>query len=319
MRKILFALFLISGLTFVNSCTTDFDLYAEYKDISIVYGLLDTSDDTSWVKITKAFTGPGNALLIAKNPDSSNYPYKLDVKLIGIKNGVELSPIVFDTLTLHNKRPGDSIFYFPDQLVYYAKTNLDQNAKYTLSIINFGKEVSAETPLVGDFIITTPNRFISFTNTNSKIEYGLAKNGKRYESFLVFNYKELAPGSDTVNKSMRWFIGTDNDNAGKQSYNGDLFYSNLEIELEDIPNVKRWAGPVNIIVSCGSEILNNYIEVNEADNSLLTEVPIYTNIVGGTGIFASRHTAFKNALLTPKSIEKLVEEYPDLGFQYPTK
>lgn len=319
MRKILIALFLISGLTFVNSCTTDFDLYAEYKDISIVYGLLDTSDDTSWVKITKAFTGPGNALLIAKNPDSSNYPYKLDVKLIGSKNGIELSPIVFDTLTLHNKRPGDSIFYFPDQLVYYAKTNLDQNAKYSLSINNYGKEVSAETPLVGDFIISTPNKFISFTNTNSKIEYGLAKNGKRYESFLVFNYKELAPGSDTLNKSMRWFIGMDNDNSGKQSYNGDLFYSNLEIELEDIPNVKRWVGAVNIVVACGSEILNNYIEINEADNSLLTEVPIYTNIEGGTGILASRHTTIKNALLTPKSIEKLVEEYPDLGFQYPTK
>jgi len=318
MKKILFGLLLITGLTFVNSCTTDFDLYADYKDISVVYGLLDISDDTSWIKITKAFTGPGNALLIAQNPDSSNYSYKLNVQLIGVKDGVELAPIVFDTLTLHNKRPGDSTFYFPDQLVYYAKTDLDEEAKYSLKINNKGNVISSETPLVGSFVISRPNRFISFTN-DSKIEYNLAKNGKRYESFLVFNYKELAPGTDTVYKKMPWFIGIDKNNSGEESYVGDDFYAKLETELDDIPGVKRWAGPVNVIVSCGSGILNSYIEINEADNSLLTEVPLFTNIEGGTGILASRHSAFKDALLTPKSIEILVDDYPDLGFQRPTK
>ena len=319
MKKILFAFFLLIGFAFINRCTTDFDLYADYKDISVVYGLMDSSDDTSWIKITKAYTGPGNALLIALNPDSSNYQNKLNVKLTGIKNGVELEPIVFDTLTIHNKKPGDSTFYFPDQLVYFAKTDFDQDAKYTLSINNKGKEITAETPIVGDFIISRPNRFISFTS-NSAIEYSLAPNGKRYESFLVFNYKEIAPGyADTLFKSMRWFIGVDKDNAGQQSYSGDNFYTKLESEVEDVPNVKRWAGSVDIIVACGSLVLNSYIEINESDNSLLTEVPVFSNVEGGTGIFASRHTAFKEALLTPKSIEKLVEEYPDMHFQYPVE
>ena len=318
MKKILLALILISGLHLLNSCTTDFDLYAEYKNISVVYSLLDISDDTSWIKITKAYTGPGNALLIAQIPDSSNYSYKLNVKLTGVKNGVELAPIVFDTLTLHNKRPGDSTFYFPDQIVYYANTSLDEGAKYTLSINNKGDVITSETTLVGSFVISRPNRFISFTN-DSKIEYDLAKNGKRYESFLIFNYKELAPGSDTAYKQMPWFIGMDNNNSGKQSYSGDSFYSKLDSDLEDIPGVKRWAGKVNVIVSCGSDILNSYIEINEADNSLLTEVPLFTNIEGGTGILASRHSAFKDVLLTPLSIAKLVDDYPQLGFQRPTK
>jgi hypothetical protein len=319
MKKILFAFYLIAGFAFMNSCTTDFDLYADYKDISIVYGLMDNSDDTSWIKITKAFTGPGNALLIAQNPDSSNYPYKLDVKLIGVKNGNNLQPIVFDTLTIHNKIPGDSTFYFPDQLVYFAKTKFDQDAKYKLIINNRGKEITAETPLVGDFIISRPNRFISFTN-NSAIEWSAAKNGKRYESFFVFNYKELLPGNtDTLYKSIRWSIGVEKDNSGEESYSGDKFYSNLVAELDDIPGVKRWAGLVNIIVACGSGTLNSYIEINEADNSLLTEVPVFSNIEGGTGIFASRHTAYKDVMITPKTLEKLINEYPELHFKYPTK
>lgn len=319
MKKILFATLLITGLTFINSCTTDFDLYAEYEDISIVYGLLDISDDTSWIKITKAFTGPGNALVIAQNPDSSNYSYKLDVRLIGVKNGNELPPIVFDTLTLHNKRPGDSTFYFPDQLVYYAETSLDANAKYSMYIDNRGKEISSETPLVGSFVISKPNRYISFTN-NGEIWWVLADNGKRYEVFFLFNYKELAQGStDTVFKVMPWYLGMDTDDNGKKAYSGDSFYNRLEAELEVVPGLRRWAGTLDIVIPCGSETLSSYLDINESDNSLLTEVPVFSNITGGTGVFASRYTATKDVLLTPKTIEKLVDDYPELGFQLPTK
>ena len=318
MKKLYILLILMTGLTFVNSCTTDFDLYADYKEISIVYGLIDISDDTSWIKITKAYTGPGNALLIAQNPDSSNYPYKLDVKLIGVKNGNQLAPIVFDTLTIHNKRPGDSTFYFPEQLLYFAETSLDEAAKYELVINNKGNEITAESPVVGSFTITRPNRLISFTN-NGKIEWNLAANGKRYETTLFFNYKELMPGSDTVYKTMKWFLGVSKSSAGEQSYVGDSFYDKLLTEVDEIPGMRRWAGPVDITVACGSGTLSSYIEINEADNSLLTEVPIFSNIEGGTGIFASRHTSQKEVFLTPKSIEKLVTEYPELQFQYPSK
>lgn len=319
MKKILFIVVLISGLAYLNSCTTDFDLYAEYQDISIVYGLLDTSDDTSWIKITKAYTGPGNALLIAQIPDSSNYPYKLDVELLGVKNGNQLTPVVLDTLTIHNKIPGDSTFYFPNQLVYYTTAPLDGNANYTLQIYNQGNEITAITPLVGNFAISHPNRLMSFTN-NGKVEWDLADHGKRYELYLYFNYKEFAPGyADTLRGKMKWFMGVDTDDKGEKSYSGESFYSRLDSELEPIPNVKRWADTINLVIACGSEILNSYLDINEADNSLLTEVPVFTNIEGGTGIFASRHSAFKDVTLTPKSLEKLIEEYPELGFQYPTK
>ncbi len=84
MKKIIFSLILlIIGIAIFNRCSNEVDLYADYKDITIVYGILDVSDDTAWVKITKAFTGPGNALTMAHNSDSSNYPYKLDVSLNG--------------------------------------------------------------------------------------------------------------------------------------------------------------------------------------------------------------------------------------------
>ena len=65
-----------------GSCSTDVDLYADFKDITIVYGLLDINKDTNYVKINRAFLGYGDANEIAMIPDSSNYPGKLDAKII---------------------------------------------------------------------------------------------------------------------------------------------------------------------------------------------------------------------------------------------
>ena len=62
MKKILLSLFSVFAfLMMFNACSTDVDLYADYKDITVVYGLLDSGADTNFIKINKAFLGPGNA------------------------------------------------------------------------------------------------------------------------------------------------------------------------------------------------------------------------------------------------------------------
>ena len=103
-------------------------------------------------------------------------------------------------------------------------------------------------------------------------------------------------------------------------YDGNKFYLKLEKELpdeNDIPGIKRWAGKVDVYVAVGSQTLHNYIAINSAEGSLLEEVPIYSNIENGVGIFASRHTADKSVDLTTNSLNRLVSM--DLGFQLPTK
>ena len=74
----------------LSSCTTDVDLYADYKDITIVYAMLNPKADTNYVKITRAFCGtndnPINANEIAQIFDSSNYSGKLDARIIEMKN-----------------------------------------------------------------------------------------------------------------------------------------------------------------------------------------------------------------------------------------
>ena len=102
-------------LTFTTSCSKDFKLFDDYKDITIVYGLVNIDDSISYLRIEKAFLTYGDMYESALIADSNLFPYKLDVKL---ETGN--SEIIFDTMTIFNKKGG--IFYAPKMQVYYANT-----------------------------------------------------------------------------------------------------------------------------------------------------------------------------------------------------
>ena len=339
MKNILFSIVLFSFFFAINNCSTDFDLYADYKVVPIVYCIADISDDTTWIKITKVFYGPGNVRLMAQNPDSSNYPYKLDASLTGKKDGVTLEPLILDTLTIHNKvityttinNEGDTVvlnpFYSPDQLVYYAVGKLDKDAEYTLTINkNDGETILATTGLVDDFYITKPDRRIVFTQTSyGSIKWLSARNGARYFFSIKFNYSEYATGyNDTLKKSVDWFHQTLNakTDEGEEtievSYYGADFYTLLESNIPDILNVERWAENVEITIACGSRVLITYIDINAGNATILEEVPIYSNIEGGAGIFASRHTIVTPIQLSVSTERNLIEDY-NLGFKFKQK
>ena len=70
MRKI--AILFISTI-FLWSCETEFEVNAPWKDVSIIYGLLEANKDTQYVKIYRGFLGEQDALIMASNPDSIYY------------------------------------------------------------------------------------------------------------------------------------------------------------------------------------------------------------------------------------------------------
>ncbi len=338
MKKTILSIFILAAVIIFNNCSTDFDMYADYEDVTIVYGITDFSDDTTWVKITKAFTGPGNILLIAQNPDSSNYPYKLDATITGRKNGTDLEPMQLDTITIHNKaitdtvinNEGDTVilnpFYSPSQLMYYTTETLDQDAEYKLTINKADGAMTASTGIVNSFNINKPNSRFAFSKTSDgTIEWYSAKNGMRNEVTLRFNYLEYASGySDTLHKYVQWYVGSKDSKTieGSEklviSYSGQYFFDLLETELEPVPNVERWADSVYMTIACGSQVLSTYIDINSNAGSLLEEVPIYSNIEGGSGIFASRHTVMKPIRLSLTTERTLIEDH-NLGFKFKTK
>jgi hypothetical protein len=311
MKYIRTFILLIVVVTGFCSCDHTLDVNADWKDITVVYGLLDQSDSVHYLKITKAFLGEGNALSFAKIPDSSNYPGKLDVRIEGweliTQNDSTLRQTIhFDTVTINNKEEGDARFYFPYQIVYRSveKDLLNSDYTYKLFIKNnvTGKEITAETPLVEKMPdITKPSSGGSASFIPGKklqAEWISAKGGKRYQLVGRFYYRETKIADTTQHeiKTVDWIIfndlktvSTDGGDQMKYSYPADVFYSVLGSNIPVDPTVARVAMQMEYIFTVAADDLNTYMEVTEPSFTIVQEKPPYTNIANGIGIFSSRH------------------------------
>ena len=301
----------LSLLTLVmlfNACSTDVDLYADYKNITVVYGLLDADKDTNYVKINKAFLGPGNALEIAMIADSCNYPNKLDAKIVeyranaGGTNFQKTREMVLDTMTIHNKDT-EGFFYAPDQLVYYTPEPVYTNSerykyKYELLIDRGDTILSASTDMTGGYGFNINTASMSFAGeSGTPIKWNPCPNAAIYEVVLKFNYMELR-GFDTLHKSIEWSLGTYPETSLELDHNmyvvshkSEAFYTKLAEKLQgDTIGVDRpIANPaICISIAAGNEELYNFISVNGPSSSIVQSIPEYTNVKGGYGVFASR-------------------------------
>ena len=316
------------------SCDKTLNVNAEWKDVTVVYCLLDQTKDTTYIKITKAFLGEGDALMFSKIPDSSNYPDKLEVRLDEytvntVKDTTFIKSYPCDTVTIHNKQAGDSIFYFPDQLMYYTTAKLNADYVYKLYVKNkqTGKEVTSQTGLLHDFEIVRPQVIASFPPGQSfEVKWTPAKNGKRYQLVIRFYYQEaLISNPDSLYmKSMDWKV-FDNvkpiDISSTQPfdlyYPGDAFYSIVGSQIAPNPLVTRAAHHCDFIFTVGATELDTYMEVTEPSLSLVQERPAYTNIINGIGLFSARYMKSTDSLgisqLTKNEL-KVNSHTSNLGF-----
>ena len=333
MRYPKFLLAIVLILPFLNSCKIDFSVNADWKDITIVYGLISQSDSIHYLKITKAFLGQGNALTYAKISDSSNYrPGDLNVRIDVLdENNQNIGSLPFSPDTIHTKEPGDSIFYFPDQLVYKSNATLKQTYTYNLVIHNnlTGNEVTAKTALVNTFSIITPDEFTRpafMPGENSSVEWTSAKGGKRYQLVIRFHYTEnpINHPDSVKSKSIDWLVFSNelsrSATGGEdmiKTISGNAFYFLLAARIPVNPDLKRTAGKLDYIFSVASDDLNTYMEVTEPSTSIVQYRPPFTNIINGIGLFSSR---FVNPVIGLRLSDNTLQELrdnpqtADLGF-----
>ena len=331
MKKLLFSLSLLASVAYFSACSTDVELYADYKDIPVVYGLLDASVDTNFIRINRAFSGsndhPINANEVALIADSCNYPGKLNAYIVKYRSsyGNTYTPtgdtMFLDTLTLHDKEEG--LFYSPSQKVYFTDQHLDINTgntkyKYKLCICKDNDTVTSETALVGgqDFrIVTYTLSFSPEDNGNtSKVKFTAADNAVFYDVKMVFNYKESINGGPMVDKSVSYSFGNhsieempmENGFSYYVTYSDNVLFNLLETVIggdtvvdPNHPNVVRsfdeW--PMLITVSGGGDELYNYIKVN-SQTGYSQSIPDYSNVSGGYGVFSSKINLTQSAKLS---------------------
>ena len=313
--------------TLHQACKTDIDLYEDYKDITVVYGLLDCQKDTNYIKINKAFLGPGNALEIALIADSCNYPEKLNSRIIEYSssspNGSYTPTRTFelDTITIHNKEYGS--FYAPDQLVYYTTERIRNNTdhrfyKYALEIDHSDTTLRAETNIVGgdSFVILINQLNVTNTTPTGVIKWNPCPYAVIYGISVDFRFTEVGPTNDSVQRCITWDLGTypisnlsSDYGIFNVSYRSLDFYQTVAHKLgaDTLNNVERLLStyPITVKISAGGEELYNFIAVNGPSSSIVQNVPEYTNIIGGYGVFSSRTNIEKKIKLSPQSVLEL--------------
>jgi len=335
MRKAIIPFILILSF-FYFSCSTDFEITAEKKDIAIVYGLLDQTDSVQYVKISKAFLGEGNAIEMAADPSLSSYGDALEVSVTQIHNGNEVKTWALEKFIVTGKDSG--VFYYPVQEAYRFIPNpaLASQDSFRLRIVNNsnGNIITAATNLIQDFTVTKPaynpsNPLLGLVGSNLsyavfEASWKSAKNGRVYEPLFRFHYREVNnTTSDTTNKYIDWHLNSiksDKLNGGENmvtNYNSEDFYKNIAAKVPVNYNVTRLIGKVDLIISVGGDDLSTYIDLNRPSSSIIQERPLFTNISNGLGIFSCRYTKKYTYNLSSFSVQKLMsgEHTGNLGFQ----
>jgi hypothetical protein len=310
-----------------TACETDFDVNAEWQETTVVYGLLDASTDTQYIKINKAYLGEGDAMMMALYSDSINFNTDdLEVKLHKLRFGDTLMSITLDT-TLIDKE--DGLFAVDDNVIYRAivPTNfLLNNNSYAVTIknLNSGNEVNSDTEVISDFNFTTFNPSFNFGFYNSEladslkflsktIKWEYFKNGEIYQLDVRFSYLE---NSDT--NTLVWsqpLETTSSGNSMSSKLDGVKFFNFLSQNLSENNTVVRKFLHLDLVMTVGTEDLNTYIKVNEPITGIVQQRPQFTNINNGIGIFSSRYTHTEKEIgLTNRTKNYLIDEL-DRNFQ----
>ena len=280
----------------LTSCDVEFSPNAAWKEIPVVYCLLDQQDDTTWVRVEKCYLGEGDIYEYSSITDSINYPVgSIEVSIIVYRDGSQVDSIPFRD-TLVNRPEGN--FTHLAQPLYFAPTQnrLDESCTYQLRVRRTAdgtilaqstQSISLVIKSPDDSLILKPysSRRFAFKDGHGKcnIEWSRLSNARLYQPMIRFYY---CIEGDTLYTDIACQRVTSPVHA--IAYDSSSFFSTLKQRLKDDPREKGYPKFVDIYVFACSEELNAYINSlpNATDIDQARET--YTNIQGGLGIFASR-------------------------------
>ena len=104
---------LLSLISFIalslTSCKPDVQLTSDYRDMTVVYGLLNPKDQNHYIKIYKGYLTKDNALVWANELDNISYYDDIEVQLIEHRPSGEVRTYPMDTVMSVSKNYG--VFY----------------------------------------------------------------------------------------------------------------------------------------------------------------------------------------------------------------
>ena len=307
------------------SCEVEFSPNASWKEIPVIYCVLDQDDftagDTTWVRVERCYLGDGSIYSYSSIGDSIHYPQgSIDVRILVYRNGNCIDSIQCRD-TLREREQGD--FAYQLQPIYYTTQRLQEDCYYKIEVRRAAsRQLMAYTdsiPLItcSTNVIHKPynnETFGFFDRTSGNVpsflmEWYVMENARRYQPFIRFYYGE---GGDTL--SVDVLCGSVNSSNGstmlRSSLTRDGFLTNLEQQLQNDTNSKRYLKLVDVYLTACDENLNTYISTVNSGSSIDQNTHAYTNVhcctdgkvVDGVGILGARRTHLYKTLQADPSM-----------------
>lgn len=304
----------------IQSCKQDFDITANYKEVPVVYGLLNPQENTHYIRIQKGFLIDGNAYTAAAANDSIYYSDSLFVQLKTLPSGATF------TLTKVVLPKDSGIFSNANNVVFTFNGNLDSAKEYELQVKNTsnGNTISAKTKLVNDFSINVPikgQKLPLRTVNPPAVNFYTAVNAGIYDLMVRFPYLEYDAASNTLlndtfiefyllkSSSIEYILGAAPVQA---DFSAVTLINSLSARLEKRTDRYRLFNKsvgMTFKISAGGEQLATYISsINTQQTGIGSNeaLPPYTNVTGGYGVLSSRYyKQVDSVLLTDAGLDTL--------------
>jgi hypothetical protein len=312
--------FLLTVLLF-NSCSEDFELTEPYKDIPVVYALIDRTDSAQYFRIEKAFVDENiPASQIAKIPDSLYYPNavvrllnksKNDtvgftlVKVDGNNEGYPRNPGPFATSPnwLYKLNPKDNALLVPgDNYTLHLKRS--ENSQPVTSTIT----------LVSDIAFTNPDnnkrQLKIFYESQIGFQWRNASNTSAFDLKAIVYIDELNIITQELKTkkieiplgiNIFGVIGKPTNNLTNFTFFGSSFYNFFHDQLVPETGVERYITKIDFVLRGGGPEFGEYYKILNANTGITAsqEIPRYSNLSEGYGIFSSTVSITKS--MTPEA------------------
>lgn len=297
-----------------SACSTEVNLEAEWKDIPIVYGFLNIQDTAHYVRVQKAFLEPGgDALEIAQNSDSIYY----DEVTVVLENLTQGTSFVLERVNGENEgyAKEDGLFANSPNVLYKIsaeEANLEGGDEVSIRVER-GDEVSpatAETIVLNkiDSVGSSPSPNINRWRYNQllSVAWRPGPEARIFDVRFIIHYREVTPGEmmEPVPKTVEWVVNKSvlredaDSEREKVDISGQSFYSFLGSAIPPSQGEIRLFDYIDIVITGAGEEFRDYVLVEQANTGITSaqNIPVYTNIEGGLGVFTSRYQLRRRGL-----------------------
>jgi len=348
--------YLLLGIYLVycfSACKPDFDLNAPYKDVTVVYGVLNYQDSKHYVKIYKGYQShkKGGVFIDALNPDSIYYYDKISVVLQEYNNDKRTSRPDIPMYITNDFQRDSGFFYSGDAKILYCTEEpllKDYSYKIVIKHNNTGKITEGMTRILGNgidgnaFEFYSPATIIPMLGASGSVSFYQAQHASDYELHVNFLYFEVDTSTKEIthHKIVKNICPRVGDHWEKSESGYFIknytktFYKDIEAQIKPNPKVIRYIGTISqetgkATGSCielegwaAGESMYNFLLSNQPTHSFVQVNTIYTNLSSTEGLafgfFSSTVKCPKKLFATSKESEDTLimkSKVLNLGFK----